>query len=92
MSSETSYTIGMDTARVTRGKGGPLPDPEDWAAQIEGDWHDDDCLCQGKVPPEKAVEYATRVRREHDKKWVWKPFIRLHIDCPIHGPNRNPKD
>jgi hypothetical protein len=82
----------MQEAKVTRGRTSPLPDPEEWAVQIKGDWDEADCLCQGKVPADKQVVYERRILRERDEKWVWKPFMRLHIDCPIHGPNRNPED
>jgi hypothetical protein len=67
----------METAKVTVVGSGPFLDP---------DWDEADCLCQAKVPTEKAYEFANRVYRERDKKWVWKPWARFHIDCPIHGP------
>ncbi len=49
------------------------------------DFDESTCLCAGKVPSKKAVEYANRVFRERDEKWVWKLDLRYHADCPHHG-------
>jgi hypothetical protein len=73
----------MELAKVTSVNSLPLVD--------DSDWDEADCLCQDKVPSNKAVEYADREFRERDKQWVWKVKLRYHIDCPIHGPYRAPK-
>lgn len=77
MSSETGYTSAMQQAKVTSVAFSPSTD--------EGEWDEADCLCQGKIPPDKAVEYSNKVYRERDKRWVWKVWLRVHFDCPIHG-------
>lgn len=53
------------------------------------DYADDDCLCQGKVPADKRMDFEQRVYDEKRKKHRWKAFLRFHQDCPIHGCNRS---
>lgn len=56
----------------------PLPD----------EWDEEACLCQGKVPENKRIDIQHRIYDEKRSKWKWKTFVRYHIDCPIHGCNR----
>lgn len=52
---------------------------------LTDDWNPEDCLCQGKVPPEKRIDFEQRLFDEKKQKWRWKAVLRYHQDCPIHG-------
>lgn len=51
----------------------------------EDDFEEEDCLCQGKVPDDKKVDFLRRVFDDKRKKWKNKVLLRYHKDCPIHG-------
>lgn len=60
---------------------GPLPDEDAFA--------EEDCLCQGKVPADKRMDFEQRVFDEKRNKHRWKAVLRYHQDCPVHGCNRS---
>jgi hypothetical protein len=55
------------------------------------DWDPEDCLCQGKVPEDKRIDYMHRIQ-DKNGKWVWKTYLRYHQHCPIHGCNTRIED
>lgn len=56
---------------------------------ITEDWDEDACLCQGKVPEDKRIDYLHRIYDEKRGKHRWKSYLRYHQDCPIHGCHRS---
>lgn len=52
---------------------------------LDEDWSEEDCLCQGKVPEDKRIDYLVNVFDEKRQKRRWKSLLRYHQDCPIHG-------
>lgn len=56
------------------------------------DWDDEKCLCQGKVPDEKRIDVQVRIWDEKRNKHRWRNMIRYHMDCPVHGCHREPRE
>lgn len=52
---------------------------------LTDDWDEADCLCQGKVPEAQRIDLEVRIFDEKKKAWRWKPKMRYHKGCPIHG-------
>lgn len=52
---------------------------------LTDDWDEADCLCQGKVPEDKRIDFLQRKFDEKKQVWKWKSQLRYHKDCPIHG-------
>jgi hypothetical protein len=52
---------------------------------LSEDWDPADCLCQGKVPEAFRIDLEIRIFDEKRDKWRWKPKVRYHKQCPIHG-------
>lgn len=49
------------------------------------EWDDDDCLCQGPIPDDRAVMFQQHLYSEKLKKRRWRNVLKCHMDCPIHG-------
>lgn len=65
------------------------------------DFDEDDCLCQGKVPTDKRIDFEQVLPSDKDGRRLrdgvepllrngnpvmkWFAVLRFHKDCPIHG-------
>jgi hypothetical protein len=45
----------------------------------------DPCLCQGKVPEDKRIDFQTLRPDPKTGKPKLKTVLRYHKDCPEHG-------
>ena len=58
-----------------------MPTPSVFAPEFEFD--ETTCLC-GSVPKDKRVDYERKVQ-DKEGRYKWKAYLRVHIDCPVHG-------